>query len=164
MRTKVVPLLSSHGKKTIKTCRSLWKTIATIYLLVFSIAKFHTTSIKSYWPPTPVNEQIFALAIIKKANQFISIKFFFTFQQLDGVTFLGGATSDDSNLSAYKTPKIVGFFFANGSITKLRCNTEHCPFEGFHSKLRGCNVLDTVYNDKVNPLKSGLTTEQAVIK
>ena len=43
-------------------------------------------------------------------------------------------------------------------------NPELPPYDVFYSKLRSCNPLETEYTDYVNQLKSGLTTEQAVIK
>ena len=43
-------------------------------------------------------------------------------------------------------------------------NTELPPYEAFYSKLRTCNLLEAEYRDYVNLLKSGLTTEQAVIR
>ena len=43
-------------------------------------------------------------------------------------------------------------------------NPELSPYDAFYSKLRSCNPLETEYTDYVNLLKSGLTTEQAVIK
>ena len=47
--------------------------------------------------------------VIKKANQFVSFKFA-DVQLLDIMDFLGGATSFDSFLKAYKTAEIKGFF------------------------------------------------------
>ena len=43
-------------------------------------------------------------------------------------------------------------------------NTELPPYDAFYSKLRSCNPLEAEYTEYVNLLKSGLTTEQAVIK
>ena len=43
-------------------------------------------------------------------------------------------------------------------------NTELPPYDAFYSKLRSCNPLEAKYTDYVNLLKSGLTTEQAVVK
>ena len=43
-------------------------------------------------------------------------------------------------------------------------NTELPPCHAFYSKLRSCNPLEAEYTDYVNLLKSGLTTEQAVVK
>ena len=38
------------------------------------------------------------------------------------------------------------------------------PYEAFYCKLPSCNPLETEYTDYVNLMKSGLTTEQAVVK
>ena len=43
-------------------------------------------------------------------------------------------------------------------------NTELPPYDAFYSKLRSCNPLEAEYTGFVNPLRSGLTTEQAVVK
>ena len=43
-------------------------------------------------------------------------------------------------------------------------NTEIPPYDAFYSKLRSCNPLEADYTDYVTLLKSGLTTEQAVVK
>ena len=81
------------------------------------------------------------------------------------MNFLGGATSLDSFLKAYKTSETKGFFpyewFDNAD--KMQ-NTEFPPYDAFYSKLRSCNPLEAEYTDYVNLLKSGLTREQAVVK
>ena len=38
------------------------------------------------------------------------------------------------------------------------------PYDAFYSKLRSCNPLDAQYTEYLNLLKSGLTTEQVVVK
>ena len=43
-------------------------------------------------------------------------------------------------------------------------NTEHPSYDAFYSKLCSCHPLESEYTDYVNLLKSGLTTEQTVIK
>ena len=43
-------------------------------------------------------------------------------------------------------------------------NTELPPYDAFYSKLRSSNTLEAEYTDYVHLLKSGLTTEQAVVK
>ena len=43
-------------------------------------------------------------------------------------------------------------------------NTELPPYEAFYSKRRSCNPLEADYTEYVNLLKSGLTTEQEVVK
>ena len=79
--------------------------------------------------------------------------------------FLGGATSLDSFLKAYKTAETKGFFLHEwfDHPDKMQ-NPELPPYDAFYSKLRSCNPLETKYTDYVNLLKSGLTTEQAIIK
>ena len=42
--------------------------------------------------------------------------------------------------------------------------TEIHPYDTFYIKFRSCNPLAAEYLDYVNLLKSGLTTEQAVVK
>ena len=43
-------------------------------------------------------------------------------------------------------------------------DTELPPYDAFYSKLCSCNPLEAEYTDFVNLLKSGLNTEQAVVK
>ena len=79
--------------------------------------------------------------------------------------FPGGTTSLDSLLKAYETSETKGFFRYEcfDHPNEMR-NRELPPYDAFYSKLRSCNPLETEYTDYVNLLKSGLTTEQAVIK
>ena len=57
--------------------------------------------------------------MIKKANQFLSIKFG-DVRLLDIMNFLGGATSLDSFLKAYKTADLKASFHMNGSTVHKR--------------------------------------------
>ena len=75
----------------------------------FNSAKYDPNLIKSYLIPILVKERGIEPTVIKKANQFISFKFG-DFQLLDIVNFLGGATSLDSFLKAYKTSETKRFF------------------------------------------------------
>ena len=75
----------------------------------FSNAKYDLNLIKSYLLPILVNECNIEPTVIKKANQFISFKFF-DIQLLDIMNFPGGGTSIDSFLKAYKTSDTKGFF------------------------------------------------------
>ena len=72
-------------------------------------AKYDINLIKSYLLPILVNERDIEPTVIKKANQFVSFKFG-DIQLLDIMNFLGGATSLDSFLKAYKTKETKGFF------------------------------------------------------
>ena len=73
-------------------------------LPVFGIksAKYDLKLIKTYLLPNLVKERDIEPTVIKEANQFISFKFG-VIQLLDIMIFLGGATSLDSFLKAYKT-------------------------------------------------------------
>ena len=68
-------------------------------------AKYDLNLIKSYLLPILVNERDIEPTVIKKANQFISFKFGDN-QLSDIMNFLGGATSLDSYLKAYKNNRI----------------------------------------------------------
>ena len=126
--------------------------------------KYDLNLIKSFLLPIFLNERDIEPTVIKKANQFISFKFD-DFQLLDILNFLGGTTSRDSFLKAYKTSDTKGFFPYEwfNHPDKLQ-NWELPLYDAFYSELRSCNPLETEYTDYVNLLKSGLTTEQAVVK
>ena len=127
-------------------------------------AKYDLNLIKSYLLPNLVNERDIEPTFIKKANQLISFKFG-DIQLSDIMNFLGGATSLDSFLKAYKTWETKGFFpYEWYDYPDKMQNTELPPYDAFSSKLRSCNPLEAEYMDYVNPLKKGLTTEKAVVK
>ena len=71
-------------------------------MLGFNSANYDLNLIKSYLLPILVNERDIEPTVIKKATQFISLKFD-DIQLLDIENFLGGATNLDSFLKAYKT-------------------------------------------------------------
>ena len=75
----------------------------------FNTAKYDLNLIKSFLLPILINELDIEPTVIMKANQFISFKFG-DFQLLDIMNFLGGATSLDSFLKAYKTSETKRFF------------------------------------------------------
>ena len=134
-------------------------------LLIFGFnrAKYDLNLIKSYLLPILVNERNIELTVLKKSEQFFSFKFD-EIQLLDIMNFLGGATSPDSILKAYKSSETKGFFpYEWFDHPDKMQNPELTPYDVFYSKLRSCNPLETEYTDYVNQLKSGLTTEQAVI-
>ena len=68
-------------------------------------------------------------------------------------------------MKSYKTSETKGFFpyewFDHAD--KMQ-NTELPPYDALYSKLRSSNPLEAEYTDYVNLFKSGLTTEQAVVK
>ena len=81
----------------------------TLPVFGFNSAKHDINLIKSYLLPILVNERQIEPAVIKKANQFVSFKFGGV-QLLDFFNFLGGATSLDSFVKAYKTEETKNFF------------------------------------------------------
>ena len=96
----------------------LQRSVNTSQVFSFNSAKYDLNSIKSYLLPLLVNEKQIKRYVIKKANQFISFKFG-NKQFLDIMNFLGGATSLDSFLRAYKTIKTKGFFPNEGLIVEI---------------------------------------------
>ena len=130
----------------------------------FNSAKYDLNLKKSYLLPILVNERNFEPTVIKKANQIISFKFG-DIQLLDIMNFIGGATSLDSFLMAYRTSETKRFFpYEWFDHPDKMQKPELPPYDAFYSKLRSCNPLETEYTDYVNLLKSGLTREQAVIR
>ena len=68
----------------------------------FNSAKYDINLIKSFLLPILINERNMEPTVIKKANQVVSFKIG-DVQLLDIMNILGGATSLDSFLKAYKT-------------------------------------------------------------
>ena len=135
-------------------------------LPVFGInsANYDINLIKLYLLPIFVNEQGIEPTVIKEANQFVSFKFG-DIKVLDIITFLGGATSLDSFLKAYKTKETKGFFpYEWFDCPEKMNNKELPPYDSFFNILRNSNPLEKDYNDSQNLVNSGLTTGQSVDK
>ena len=85
-----------------------------LHVFGFNNAKADFNSIKSYLLAILVNERDIKSNIIKKTNQFISIKtanaIGSKFLAIGFNEFFGGATCLDSILKAYKTSKAERFF------------------------------------------------------
>ena len=114
--------------------------------------------------PILVNERDVEAKVFKKSNQFVSFKFG-DIQLLDIMNFLGGATSLDSSLKAYKTKETKGFFpYERFDSSEKMNNKELSPYDSFFSILRNNNHLEKEYNVFQNLVNSGLKTEQAVAK
>ena len=130
----------------------------------FNSAIYDIILIKSYLLTTLVNERDVERTVIKKANQFVSFKFG-DIQLLDIMNFLGGATSLDSFLKAYKTKETKGFFPNEWFDCPEKLNNKELPpYDTFFSILRNSNPVEKDYNDFQNLVNSGLTIEQAVVK
>ena len=130
----------------------------------FNSAKYDNNLIESYLLPILVNDQDIEPTVIKKANQLVSFKFG-DIELLDIMKFLGGSTSLDSFLKAYKTKETKGLFpYKWFDCSEKMNNKEFPPYDPFFSVLRNSNPLEKDYHDFQNLVNSGLTTEQAVDK
>ena len=108
----------------------------------FNSAKYDLNLIKSFLLPILINERDIEPTVIKKANQFISFKFG-DIQLLDIMNFLGGATSLDSFLKAYKTSETKVFFpYEWFDHPDKMQNTELLQFDAFYSNFCSCNPLE----------------------
>ena len=156
--------LQIQKKKLIDLQEHLERYCNVFSIFGFNSAKYDLNLLKFYLFPILVNERNIEPTVIKKTNQVTSFKFG-DIQLLDIMDFLGGATSLDSFLKAYKTSEAKRFFPYEwfGHPDKMQ-NPEFSPHDAFYSKLRSCNLLEAEHADYVNLLKSELTTEQAVIK
>ena len=167
LMTKIVPQLNPcryQKNRIIDLQESLERCCNVLPVFGFNSAKYDLNLIKSFLLPILVNERDIEPTVINERNQFISFKFA-DFQLLDIMNFLGGATSLNSFLKAYKTSETKGFFpyewFDHPDKVQ---NKELPPYDAFYSKLRSCNPLEAEYMEYVNLLKNELTTEQAVVK
>ena len=130
----------------------------------FNSAKYDINLIKSYLLPILINERNMEPTVIKKANQFVSFKIG-DVQLLDIMNILGGATSLDSFLKAYKTAETKGFFpFERFDCPQKMNNSELSPYDAFFSKLRNVNPLEKDFPAYQNLLGSGLKSEEALSK
>ena len=165
--TKFVPQLISYRnkKKSLFDFKeSLERYCNVLAVFGFNSEKYDLNLTKSYLLPILVNERDIEPTVIKKANQFISFKLG-DIQLLVIINFLGRALSLDSFLKAYKTSETKGVFPYEWFDHPDRIHKTELPaYNAFYSKLHSCNPLEAEYTDYVNLLKSGLTTEQTVVK
>ena len=130
----------------------------------FNSSKYDINLIKRYLLPLLVNERELEPTVIKTANQFVSFKFG-DVQLLDILNFLGGTTSLDSFLKAYKTSETKGYFPYEWFDCPEKLNdTQLPPYESFFNKLRNSNPLESDYTEYEKMLKSGSAAESAMTK
>ena len=132
--------LQIHKSQLIELQEHLERYCNVLPVFGFNSAKYDINLIKSYLLPILVNERNMEPTVIKKANQFVSFKFG-DVQLLDIMNFLGGATSLDSFLEAYKTAETKGFFpYEWFDCPQKMNNSVLPPYDAFFSKLRKVNV------------------------
>ena len=93
--------------------QKLERYVNTLPVFGFNIGRYDLKLIKSYLIPDLINDKEAEPMVIKKANDFISFKFG-DIQFLDNLKFLGGATSLDSFLKAYKANETKSFSLKGG--------------------------------------------------
>ena len=81
----------------------------TLTVFGFNSGRYDINLIKSYLIPYLIKEKEIEPSVIEKANDFVSFKFR-DVQLLDIMKFLGGATTLDSFLKAYKASELKGYF------------------------------------------------------
>ena len=133
-------------------------------LLGFNSGRYDINLIKSYLIPYLINEKEIEPSIIKKANDFVSLKFE-DVQLLDIMKFLGGATTLDSFLKAYKACEMKLYFPYEWFDTPNKLDEQQLPsYDDFYSKLKNNNPLDKEFDDYQKLLNTGITEEQALNK
>ena len=130
----------------------------------FNSAKYDINLIKSYLLSILVNERNMEPTVIKKANQFVSLRLG-DVQLLDIMNFLGGATKLDSFLKVCKTSETKGCFsYEWFDCPQKMKNSELPPYDAFFSIFRNMNPLGKDYSDYQTLLSSGLKVEEALSK
>ena len=144
--------------------QNLERYVNTLPVFGFNSGRYDLNLIKSYLIPYFINDKEAEPMVIKKANDFISFKFG-DIQFLDIMKFLGGATSLDFFLKAYKASETKGFFPYEWFDSPDKLESEELPpYEAFFSKMRNNNPLDKDFKDYQNLKSSGLDEQQALKK
>ena len=137
--------------------------VNTLPVFGFSSGKYDLNLIKSYLISYLIRDKEQETSVINKANEFISFKFG-DVQFLDIMKFLGGATTLDSFLKAYKASETKRFFPYDWFDNPDKLDFPKLPpYEAFFSKLRNNNPLNKDFIDYEKLRKSGLD-EQEVLK
>ena len=156
--------LSMQKNQLIDLKQNLERYANTLPVFGFNSGRYDLNLIKSYLIPYLTNDKEAEPMVIKKANDFISSKFG-DIQFLDIVKFLGGATSVDSFLKAYKASETKGFFPYEWFDSPDKLESEKLPpYEAFFSRLRNNNPLDKDFKDYQNLKSSGLDEQQELKK
>ena len=138
--------------------------INTLPVFGFNSGKYDLNLIISYRLPYLIHERDIQPTVIKKANHFVSFKFG-DGQFLDILNFLGGATSLDSFLKAYKTSETKGFFPYEWFDSPNKLDAPFLPpYECFFSKLNDHNPLEKEFTHFTKLLNSGLSQQEALKK
>ena len=136
--------------------------VNTLPVFGFNSGKYDLNLIKSYLLPYLIHERDIQPTVIKKANHFVSLKFG-DVQFLDILNFLGGHTSLDSFLKAYKTNETKGFFPYEWFDSPEKLDVTFLPpYDCFFSKLRNYNPLEKEFTDFTKLLNSGFSQQESL--
>lgn len=130
----------------------------------FNSSRYDINIIKEYLIPYVTNTKEEEIKVIKKANQFVTLKIG-NVVFMDILNFLGGCTSLDGFLKAYRTSETKGYFPYEWleSYDQL-LNTKHLPpIESFYSRLRCVNVLAEDYFQMEKLTSHGKSVEEAML-
>ena len=142
--------------------KSLEEYISTLPVFGFNSSRYDLNLIKSYLIPILINEKNLEPHVIKKTNQFISLKFG-NVQLLDILNFIGGATTLDSFLKAYEASEKKGFFPYEWFDCPSKLDHKGLPsYNAFFNKLRNHNPLEADFNRFEKLLFSGYSKQDAL--
>ena len=156
--------LRMQKNKLIELLEHYERYVNTLPVFGFNSGKYDLNLIKTYLIPYLINDRDIQPTVIKKSNQFVSFKFG-NIQFLDILNFLGGATSLDSFLKAYKTSETKGFFPYEWFNSPDKLDQTGLPsYDSFYNKLKNYNPLEKEYNDYKALVDSGSSHEVALKK
>ena len=124
----------------------------------FNNAEVDLLFIKSCLLPIFVNGRYVEPTVVQKANQVVSFKFGDN-PLFDFVNFLGGVTSLDFFLKAYKSNKTTRLFCEWFYCTEKLGNKKLPPY-GFFNFLRNSNAPEKDYSNFEKLVQSGLSRNQ----
>ena len=161
MSTQFLRIQKNH---IIDLKQHLERYLNTLPVFEFNSGRYELNLSKSYLIPHLIRDKEQETSVIKKANGLISFKFG-DVQFLDIMKFLGGATTLESFLKAYKTSETKGIFLYEWFDNPDKFDfPELPPYEAFFSKLKNNNPLDKDFTDYEKLKKSGLDKQQALKK
>ena len=117
--------LRTQKNQLIDLKQHLERYVNTFPVFGFKRGRYDLNFIKYYLIPYLICDKENEPTVIKKANHFISFKLG-DVQFLDIMKFLGGATTLDSFVKAYKASEIKGFSTTNGLIVQTSLTVWNC--------------------------------------
>ena len=136
--------------------------VNTLPVFRFNSGKHELNLNNSYLLPYLIHERDVQPTVIKKPNHFVSLKIGDA-QFLDILNFLGGATSNDSFLKAYKTSETKGFFSYEWFDSPEKLDATFLPpYDCFFSKLRNYDPLEKEFTDFTKLLNSGFSQQESL--